>query len=310
MRAALLLSLMFCACGNWSNEDVEYLYALPQKEALKSQLSDTASTGQGLRHDPLIGDPVKYYAEAEANSAAFNALVENVLGGLDVLRTIAPTTREPNKRIWGPWPDDKNPGFDGRAEITKTGDKTYEWKVQARKRGTQTFTTIIGGQFVATETLRKGRGTFFFDAVAAHGVYGTTKAKPEDPDKVDFGYATDGDPVIVEIDVKVPQLTVPVRYQLNRYADAAGVFGFTADGLPDPNATKISAIYSWNAQRAGRIVYTVLAGNYAGAMAEQCWNTDQKVVFEFGNWAGGPNAGNRSDCAEVAAYKDLPAFPP
>jgi len=309
MRAAIVFCLMLCACGDWSNEDLEYLYALPQKDLLKSDLGDGMS-GQGLRRDPLLGDTPKFYPEAKAYSTVFNTFVDGVLAGLDMLRTIHPTKREPTKRIWGPWPDDKHPGFDIKVEIEKTGDKRYQWRIQARKRGAAEFVTFGGGRFVASESLRKGRGDFFFDAVASNALYGTSKAKPEDPDRVDFGYSTDADPVIVQLEMKVPSLAVPVRYDLNRHADGAGIFAFTVEGLPDPNATKVMAFAGWSPTGAGRISYTVLAGNYAGAVAMQCLDTSEKVVFETANWPGAVPAGRMEDCVAVPEFKSLPDFPP
>ncbi len=308
MRVAILFSLMLCACGDWSNQDLEYLYALPQKDQLKAELG-AMSAGQGLRHDPLLGDHSDVYDGAVKASNDFNKFLDSILTGLDGLRAIHPTTRQATKRIWGPYADDKNPGFDVKAEIEKTGEKSYKWSLQARKRGTADFTTIAGGRFVATESLRKGQGDFFLDAVAASTLYGKMKEKPTDPDRVDFGYETSSDPVIVEIRAKVPSLTTPVGWDLNRYADGSGVFAFTVEGLMDPNATKISALVAYDAKGAGKVTYTILAGNYVGYAAEQCFDDAQKVIYEAGNWPGAMPAGKQSDCAEVKGLINLPPFP-
>lgn len=309
MKKIIALSLLACACGDWSNEDIEYLYALPQKDLLKSQLGDMASTGQGVRRDPLLGADAGVYRETKEASDGFNDLVDGVLTGLDTLRSIHPTKREKNKRIWGPYPDEKNPGFDVKAEIVRVTEKRFEWSLQARKRGTETFTTLAGGKFVPTVSLRKGRGDFFFDAKASHELYGTTKKNPTDPDSAVFEYSTDSDPLIVHLGFDVGGTPTVVAYEVNTYADGSGVFAFTADGLPDPNATRISAVAAWDVTTAGEVSYTILEGNYRTAMARSCWDKNQTVVYEWGNWPGAPVAGNPNDCVAVKTLQPLPPTP-
>lgn len=307
MRITIPLALLLCGCGNWSVEDLEYLYALPQKDALKSQLGSTGTTSQGLRRDALIGEPSDHYANAKKGNDEFNAFLDAVLTGLDGLRKIPPTTRAEGKRIWGPYPDQEHPGFDAKAEIVKTGEKTFEWSWQARKRGGE-FVELGGGKFVATESLRKGRGEFHFDGVAGHTLYGTMKMKPDDPDRVDIGYRTSEDPVIVE--VTASNDAGMGGYDFNRYADNSAVLTFVASGFPGPEITKISSLAAWNSKTAGEINFVVLEGDAKGGMVRQCWDEGQKIVYEEGHMPDGGMgmAGNAADCAVVPVLQSLPPF--
>ena len=309
MKKFIAVSVLMCACGNWSNEDIVYLYALPEKDVLKSQLGAMDSTGQGVRRDPLLGEDAGHYASTKKGSDEFNAFLDLVLGGLDALRSIHPTKREDNKRIWGPYPDDKNPGFDIRVEIVKVTERHFKWSIGARKRGNEVFTTIGGGKFVPTASLKEGRGDFFFDGVAARNLYGRMK-NAGDPDRIDVGYWTDSDPVIVEAAVDFGPMTM-FGYDYNGYVDQSAVLTFTVGGLGDPDATKISALAAWNPKTAGEVVYSILEGNNRGAMARQCWNEDQKIVHELLMLPDGGvyQAGNDADCVTVPVLKPLPPFP-
>lgn len=308
MKKYLAGFLLLCACGNWSNSDLEYVYALPQRDTLKSQLG-AQSAMQGVRRDPLLGEHSDVYESTKKASDEFNAFLDGVLTGLDTLRTIPPTKREDNKRIWGPYQDQKNPGFEVKVEVVKVEDKRFQWSLQMGKRFANDFVVVGGGKFVPTESLRKGRGDFFFDAVTAHALLGTTK-KAGDPDKIDVGYSTDTDPVIVEVDFTVGTTTT-VGYDYNRYADSSAAFTYTVGGLPDPDATKISAVAAWDAKTAGDVVYNVLEGNNRGAMARQCWDADQKIVHELLMLPDGGvyQTGSATNCATVPTLQPLPPFP-
>ena len=308
MKKIIAGFLLLCACGNWSNSDLEYVYALPQKDALKSQLgSETAM--QGVRRDPLLGEHSDVYDSTVKASDKFNEFLDGILTGLDTLRTIPPTKREENKRIWGPYQDQKHPGFEMKVEVVKLEEKRFEWTIQMGKRFANQFVVLGGGQFVPTESLRKGRGEFFFDATAAETL-GISKEKPTDPDHVKVGYSTDTDPVIVEVDSRLGATTT-VGYDYNRYADSSAVFAYTVDGLADPDATKISAVAGWDTKTAGDVTYNILEGNNRGAMARQCWDTEQKIVHEMLVLPDGGvhQTGTAANCADVKMLKPLPPFP-
>lgn len=302
MRIAIIAVLMLTACGTWSNEDLEYLYALPTKAELKSQLG-TASTSQGLRRDPLsVGEDSPVYAQTKAQSDAFNTFIDNVLTNLESIRQFPPTTRLDNSRIWGPFRDDKNKGFEVKVEITRVDGSNgtkYTWSIQLRPIGGEYF-TVAGGEFLPTVTLRKGSGAFFFDALTANTNLMQT-GKPGDPDRIDFRYRTDTDPIIVELDFTFGGVK-NVGYGFNGYADKSAVLAYTVSGQTDPNATKVSALAGWDSTTAGVMIYTILEGNYVGANVKQCWDASQKVSYVKESWAGGQELGNPADCV---ALKDL-----
>src|SRR4051794_1016053 len=109
-----LLCLLAACGGNFSNEDLEYLNALPTREALASKLPGTGtSSGSGLaqRRDRLsVGDPSQLYLDTQKASTDFNNGLDGLLSLLENIRTVPPTTRELDRRIWGPFPDNNNPG--------------------------------------------------------------------------------------------------------------------------------------------------------------------------------------------------------
>lgn len=309
MKKYLAGVLLLCACGNWSNSDLEYVYALPQKDALKSQVGATGTAMQGVRRDPLLGEHSDTYEKTRAGSDAFNDFLDGVLTGLDTLRMIPPTRREENKRIWGPYQDEKNPGFEVRVEVVKIEDRHFEWSFEMGERFANQFVVIAHGKFLASESLRKGRGDFFFNGAAAQTL-GIPKEKPEDPDRIDVGYSTATDPVMVEVSLTYGTTNM-VGYDYNRYADGSAAFTYTVGGLMDPKATKVDAVAAWNSKTAGEGVFRVLEGTERGLAGRQCWDEQQKIVHEHYMLPDGGvyQTGSATSCVDVPELEALPPFP-
>jgi hypothetical protein len=277
MRIITLAALLaLSACGNWSDEDLEYLYALPQKEELKSQLT---SGGNSTQMPLLAGDPSKVFDDTKKQSEDFNNFVDGVLGGLDGIRMIPPTRREENARFWGPYPDSKNPGFDVMIEIHRESDDSFTWSLKARPRA-GTFVTLAGGTFKPTMSLRKGRGTFFLDAKAIHGLY-MTSPKAGDPDRADFAYSTDTDPVIVTIDLEFGSV-VNASYAFNGKADKSAVLQWQVEDPLNPNMSHVTYTVGWTAKTDGRADGTIDKGNWAGATFIECWDESHLVTYGKG----------------------------
>src|SRR3990172_9891701 len=92
----LFLALAGAGCGNWSNEDVAFIEALPTSQALKVALP--ASAGQALCGAP---GPSEIWGWAKPTGDAINAGVDFLLGLVDLVKNYEPTTRKPDLRVWG-----------------------------------------------------------------------------------------------------------------------------------------------------------------------------------------------------------------
>jgi hypothetical protein len=304
MRFALLAVLTLTACGNWSNEDLEYLYALPQKDALKSQLG--AMTGNTTQQPVSVGDPSTIYDDTKKQSDAFNAFIDSVLTALDQIRTVQPTRREATARFWGPWPDSTHPGFDVQVEIHRENDgANYSWSIKYRPRAGDFF-TIAGGDFTpTTQTLRKGRGNFFLDMKTIRDRLGDM-GHPTDPDRADIHYATDADPVIVQIDFTFGT-SLTAGYAFNGYADQSAMLQWVVADPSNLLISKARFTAAWNPKTAGRGDYLVLEGKYASAIGTECWDEGHIVVYGTGYTdAGFYEVGDKTKCIDGGTLATLP----
>jgi hypothetical protein len=300
MRIALASLVLLSACGNWSNEDLEFLYALPDKEQLKAELTGMTSTGQGLRRDPLsVGDDSTTGQGAVKAATDFNAFLDGVLAGIDGIKLVPPTTRQDDARTWGPYRDQKNPGFEAKFEIHRLIDGNYTWQYQLRPIGGEFF-TAAQGFFEPTASLRKGRGNFTFDAKTVRENLGG--GMPGDPDSVRFDYDTTENK-IVSLKLVFPVLMMDYRYKDN--ADKAANMSYRLTGGPDgpfgtENGWKTLEVSSgWVASGAGRATATVTEGANAGAGWTECWDAAFKVVYSKQEWTGGAVIGSQSACVTV-----------
>lgn len=303
MRIAIAALLVLTACGSWSNEDLEYLYALPQKDTLKSKLDGTGNTAsQGLS----VGDPSKTYDDLKKTSDDFNASLDMVLNGLDAIRQFPPTTRQEDARIWGPYPDDKHKGFDVQVEIHREqAGAQYSWAIKMRPRNGEFF-TLAGGTYKPTKSLREGQGTFFLDGKADRD--NLHEGDPNGADRADFRYSTDTDPVIVELDLTYGA-AVRVGLAFNGHSDKSAALAWVAVNPANTDASKVSYAAGWTATTAGRADLVVLEGKYATATGIECWDQGHIVVYAKGYSDAGPfEIGNAADCA-YSAPVELKAVP-
>lgn len=299
MRRLVIAGLM-CGCGwgNWSIEDLEFASALPTSKELRSQLA-SATNQQPLS----VGDPSETYVKTKEASGQLNTHLDEVLAGLDDIRLISPSTREDNRRIWGPYPDKTNPGFDVQIEITRVVDQQYVWRIQMRPHD-GVFSTVGGGEFTqTTATLREGVGSFFFDAATAR----KNLMKPREPgdlDRIDFRYETDRDPVRVSVDAQIGAHVV-MAYAFNGKADRSAALQYEVSAS-NIETSKVRLVAGWDPKTAGKATYEVLEGTKAGDLFTECWDPGHIVVYaQFSSDAGVYELGDAQSCAKVPTLDPL-----
>src|SRR4051812_30513350 len=102
MKRSLLIlpGVLLAACGSLSNEDLEYLNALPAREQLESKLAST-STAQGLTAQGFgstsqglaLGEPSKLHDDTANAVKTFNGTLYVILNLLERIRATPPTSR-------------------------------------------------------------------------------------------------------------------------------------------------------------------------------------------------------------------------
>ncbi len=199
LAAASALALGAAGCGNWSNEDIAFVEALPTSSALRVALPQPA--GQALCGPPGASD---IWAFAKPTGDGFNAGVDALLTLVDLVKQATPTTRRSDARVWGPFPDGSHPGNEIRVTMTRSqdaaGDITYSYAFEVRPTGGEFLPAgvIIDGTFTGGSA-KNGRGslTIHFDRSWALGM-----AKPTDPTSpMTVEYDRTGDPRTLSLDL-------------------------------------------------------------------------------------------------------------
>lgn len=305
-----LLCLLAACGGNFSNEDLEYLNALPAREDLVSKLPDSGSrsgSGLGQRRDGLaVGEPSALYADTRKASRDFNAGLDGLLSLLESIRTVAPTTREPDRRTWGPFPDRNQPGNDVRFVMERAGDFfNYRLQFKPSAEGEEAWWSFLEGSFRADAGIRKGEGAlhlFIDDAVARGLNVGELRGLTQ----LDVGYQTREPPTRVEMILSaLPTATPPeIRYNYRELPGGFGEMRFLLNGtdvVPGNAREDVSITSRWTPDRGGEGSFTILRGDLQGASYRECWNAQGLLVFARRSWELF-GIGKASDCPDVTAF--------
>jgi hypothetical protein len=305
-----LLCLLAACGGNFSNEDLEYLNALPVREDLASKLPDSnARSGSGLaqRRDRLaVGEASALYADTRKASQAFNGGLDWLLGLLESIRTVSPTTREPDRRIWGPFPDRNQPGNDVRFVMERDADFfVYRLEFKPSSAGDEAWWVFLDGSFRADAGIRKGTGTlslFIDDAVAK----GLNVGELRGLTRLDVSYQTRELPTRVEMIFRtLPTATPPeIRYNYRELPGGLGELRFLlkdTDAVPGGAREDVEIISRWTPDRGGVGSFTILRGDLQGANYRECWDAQGLTTFAKRSWELF-GIGKASDCPDVTAF--------
>ena len=300
-KPAFALLLLAACGGNYSNEDVEFISALPVRHELESKLP--AQTGQplvvGTRQDAIsVGQPSQAYLDAKGASDAFNGGLFSLLDLIDVIRLTPPTVREPDRRVWGPFPDTNNPDFVDEVVMERTQPALFDYRIEARRKdapSSSPWVAIVTGSFHATGGARRGNGEVHLLAKAARDG-GLLTPGIETLDTLYVGYVTDESPIQVNmLFVSMPNPTPTiVGYAYREYTDHHGEIDFVvvaAGGLLILGETA-----KWLPDGRGRADQAGLAGFFFGARGYECWDAQYLVTYSNKPWENPTVVGDPTSC--------------
>jgi hypothetical protein len=277
--SAVPVLLAVCACGNLSNEDVAFLEALPQKDHLQVKVPQTAA-----RQSPCPLGNADIWINAKATGDSINSGVNGILGLMDAIRAVAPTTRDTDQRTWGPYPDKEHPGVEDRVTMFRELDATltpWRWiyTIEAR-RPPGSFLPILEGEFFGAQATNGiGRMTLHFENSVALQI--NNPNDPVNPARV--FYDLTGEPRTVSLD-----LTSGVGFGLARfdygfagYADGHGRFDYA---FPDPKSGCTIEVTTWfTPLGAGRDAYRARCAPPTGLLVIgdilQCWDPSACLTY-------------------------------
>lgn len=310
--ATALLCLLAVACGgDFSNDDLEFQYALPQREDLAAKLPDSAArSGQGLRSQQVglqvLGGTSELALQAYTAGTQFNASVDGLLSLLELFRNAPPTTRETDRRIWGPFPADDHPGHEVRFVMEREGAEfTYLLQYRPKGAGEDAWWTYLPGTFKADGGIRKGEGTLALDLKLARARgFDTGAATPLD--RLDIGYQTRALPTRVELLFTGAGATLPLtRYASRQVPEGLGEMAFRLPGedlIPGGLLETLDILARWTPDGRGVLVLNILEGDAKGAKYTECWDSRTRITFMRRNWDFlNPTEGDASTCPDVSA---------
>jgi hypothetical protein len=282
LLASLTAALALAGCGNFSNDDLVFMNALPRKDDLVTRIP-TGTAGQGLSHrsDGLngVGQTSDFYANTRSFADRFNGSLDTVLGVIEVVRKWPPTSRETNRRIWGPASDSGNAGFDVRLTLDRDPNTgAYDWTIEHRRRNGGEFFTTAGGHFEPTMDVRKGAGDihFMLDTARAGGL--TVDPNLAIAHSIDITYDTVPPVKVSELIPADGRHDFDYRYEEKPEGGARMDASFGLDNVM--GVERIHAISRWDMTGAGRGDVLITQGSGAGLYTQvQCWDSGRLVTY-------------------------------
>jgi hypothetical protein len=313
--ALALPCLLALGCGgDFSNDDLEFQYALPRREDLAARLPDSATrtgkavgpSAQGLGAAQVLGATSELAVQTYTTGTRFNASVDGLLALLELFRSAPPTTRETDRRVWGPFPAEDHPGHETRFVMERQGPR-FTYLLQYRPRGADesAWWTYLPGAFQSDGGIRKGEGTVALDLGAARA-HGFPTLGAEAVERLDITYQTKTLPSSVELRFTGVGTPAPVtRYAARQTPEGLGEMAFLLPGvdlIPGGPLESLDIVSRWTPDGRGRLELKVLAGDALGAKYTECWDTATRITFLARNWDPfNPTEGNRASCPDVSA---------
>jgi len=290
-----LAAVLTAACGNWSNEDVAFVEALPTSEHVHVALPNSAAQAAGAAPSSALTAACpapgasQVWGWAQPAGDGLNALVDGMLVFVDYVRALTPTSRTSSGRTWGPFDDQNHPGKEEEVQMTRSvnaeGLPEYSYVFGARVKGSgDPWTSILDGQFTGA-TARSGQGTFtlHFGALRTLGLDDHPLTDPTGDLSAQYDRAQD--PITIGLDVGVNGSVAQFDYDYDGYANGNGSFSYK---FVDANGDEFVVTASFDAAGEGKAdVSVTLASlpNTAFSFSE-CWDANACVTNVQDKYAG------------------------
>ncbi|ADO73441.1 hypothetical protein [Stigmatella aurantiaca] len=304
-----LLGLLTACGGNFSNEDLEYLNALPTREELASKLPDSAAFS-GRRGERLsVGEPSPLYQDTRQASDNFNTLLDELLTLVETIRALPPTTREPHRRTWGPFTDTNQPGHEARFVMERQEDAnvfTYQFQFKPIQADDSEWWSFLAGAFRADAGVRKGEGELhlFVGEAVAKGLH-VEGLHPLQ--QLDVVYQTRELPTRVEMRLiaQSPSAPAEVRYTYRELPGGWGEMRFIqrdTEAVPGGQKEDVEITSRWTPAQGGVGTFIILRGDLTGAGYRECWNPQYEVTYAKRSWELF-GTGDVSTCPDVSGFE-------
>jgi hypothetical protein len=301
---ALSFATLFGACGDYSNEDLEFMNAVPQGSDLRADIPAVTSAVE-------LADEAELAKQTHGATTTFNGLADTLVTLVDTVRSYSPTSRTPTSRTWGPFRFDQtklknlNWWMRVRVERDQTIVDRFDYYIEVHKDGNDDtdWPTFVSGHFDSGHTARRGVGELMLD---------TAEVRLEGLDVSDLGalanltvkYDTLDDPLTIDMTINDLPATgsadpgSKIVYSYSQTAAGQGemIFDLIGNIITTTTAVEDLRVTSqWLTSGAGKATVDVLSGDGAGALQTECWNASFVATYNSKPWS---------------PTEDVPANPP
>jgi hypothetical protein len=300
-----VLTAIMAACGDYSNEDLVYMSAIPSSSQLAVVLPAAMVT---VMQAELAQD-------THTGISNVNSMLDEVLGLVDAIRSYEPTSRTSNSRTWGPFADSNNKGWQWRLVVTRTDTTTFTYvlDVEDTTAAAPTWVSFFTGFFDLAGGVKQGNGSVTAD-------FGTLAAAnfPLDSNTSQLAtlminyqnYQTPGSPVSVTLTIirAAPDPTTGVTSVTFTYeilTDGSGEIAFTLVGnvIPGPLIETLALNAQWLSTGAGKATLAVVAGDGAGMTQTECWDATFEATYNDKPWSVTEDVGDPSLCPVLPIFQ-------
>jgi hypothetical protein len=295
----------FVACGDYSNEDLLFMSAVPS----------SAQLAVALPAAPANAMEAELAQDTHSGIATVNAVLDDVLGLIDTVRSYEPTSRSANSRTWGPFADSNHPGWQWQLQVSRASEDattfTYELDF-ASTANPGNLVQFLTGTFDFAGGAKQGNGmvtAHFGDALAAGYPLDATTSQYDTLTIAYQNYQTPGSPVSVTLTINraTPDQNgvTMVMFTYEILADGSGEITFMSTGnIVAGTGTETVTIHAqWLPSGAGMGTLTIVAGTDVGLTQTECWDATFEATYNDKPWSTTEDTGAASLCPS------LPTFP-
>jgi hypothetical protein len=294
----LPVAALFGACGDYSNEDLEFMNAVPQGGDFHADIPAVTSAVE-------LADEAELAKQTHTVTTAFNGMADALVTLVDTVRSYPPTSRTPTSRTWGPFRFDKTKlkNLNWQMRVIVWRDPTiadrfgYEIDVHKDGNADTDWPTFVSGSFDSGHTARRGVGQLLLD---------TAQVRAEGLDVSDFGtldnltikYDTLDDPLTIDMTINDlptagsadPGSMVVYSYSQTAAGQGEMIFDLIGNSVPGPAIEDLRVTSQWLTTGAGKATVNVLSGDGAGALQTECWNASFVATYNNKPWSTGEDA--------------------
>lgn len=292
------------SCGDYSNEDLLYMSAVPSSSQLALVLPAAATT---VMQAELAQD-------THNGISNVNTLLDDVLGLVDAIRSYEPTSRTSDSRTWGPFADSKHPGWQWKLLVDReSGGTTFDYHldVQNTKAAAPSWVEFVMGTFDLAGGVKQGNGTVMADFAAL-----AAAAFPLDPDTMPLktltiayqNFQTPGSPVSVKLTIdRTPDANgvTSATFTYEILADGSGEIAFTLVGnvIPGPAIETLALNAQWLPTGEGKATLAVVSGDAAGLTQTECWDATFAMTYNDKPWSTSEDYADPSMCPTLPTFQ-------